>query len=30
MSMDSGDANQLQRALAQAVHEHWVLFWSRG
>ena len=30
MSMDSGDANQLQRALAQAVHEHWVLFLVEG
>src|SRR5215813_11319775 len=30
MSMDSGDAHQLQRALAQAVHEHWVLFLVEG
>src|SRR6266581_5002365 len=30
MSMDSGDANQLQRALAQAVREHWVLFLVEG
>jgi uncharacterized membrane protein HdeD (DUF308 family) len=30
MSMDSGDANQLRRALAQAVHEHWVLFLVEG
>src|SRR6266516_1926293 len=30
MSMDSGDASQLRRALAQAVHEHWVLFLVEG
>ena len=30
MSMDSGDANQLQRALAQSIHEHWVLFLIEG
>src|SRR6201987_1043111 len=30
MSMDSGDANRLQRALAQSVHEHWVLFLVEG
>src|SRR5262245_37581792 len=30
MSMDSGDANQLQRALAQSVREHWVLFLVEG
>src|SRR5262249_50968821 len=30
MSMDSGDANQLQRALAQSVREHWVLFLIEG
>src|SRR6478672_9113193 len=26
MSIDSGEANQLQRALAQSIREHWVLF----
>src|SRR5262245_19168487 len=30
MSMDSGDANQLQRALAQSVRQHWVLFLIEG
>ena len=30
MSMNSGDANQLQRALAQSVREHWVLFLVEG
>ena len=30
MSMDSGDASQLQRALAQSVREHWVLFLIEG
>jgi uncharacterized membrane protein HdeD (DUF308 family) len=30
MSMDSSDANQLQRALAQSVREHWVLFLIEG
>src|SRR5262245_57583431 len=30
MSMDSADGHQLQRALAQAVHEHWVLFLVEG
>src|SRR5262249_28286208 len=28
--MDSGDASQLQRALAQSVREHWVLFLIDG
>ena len=30
MSMSSGDATSLQRALAQAVHDHWVLFLVEG
>ena len=30
MSMSPGDANQLQRALAQSVREHWVLFLIEG
>jgi uncharacterized membrane protein HdeD (DUF308 family) len=30
MSMGSGDANQLQRALTQSVREHWVLFLIEG
>ncbi len=30
MSMGSGDASQLQRALAQSVREHWVLFLIEG
>src|SRR4026208_746347 len=30
MSIDSGGANQLQRALAQSVREHWVLFLVEG
>ncbi len=30
MSMGSGDANELQRALAQSVREHWVLFLIEG
>jgi len=30
MSIDSGEANQLQRALAQSVREHWVLFLIEG
>jgi uncharacterized membrane protein HdeD (DUF308 family) len=30
MSMDTGEANQLQRALAQSVREHWVLFLIEG
>jgi uncharacterized membrane protein HdeD (DUF308 family) len=28
--MDTGEANQLQRALAQSVREHWVLFLIEG
>jgi len=30
MSIDSGEANQLQRALAQSIREHWVLFLIEG
>jgi uncharacterized membrane protein HdeD (DUF308 family) len=30
MSIGSGEANQLQRALAQSVREHWVLFLIEG
>ena len=30
MSIDSGEANRLQRALAQSVREHWVLFLIEG
>ena len=30
MSMGSGDANELQRALAQSIREHWVLFLIEG
>ena len=30
MSMSPGDATSLQRALAQAVHDHWVLFLVEG
>src|SRR4029078_674670 len=30
MSIDSGEANRLQRALAQSVREHWVLFLVEG
>ena len=30
MSIDSGEANQLQRALAQSIREHWVLFLVEG
>ena len=30
MSMPSGETNQLQRALAQSVREHWVLFLIEG
>ena len=30
MSINSGEANQLQRALAQSVREHWVLFLVEG
>ena len=30
MSIDSGGANQLQRALAQSIREHWVLFLIEG
>src|SRR5213594_2744862 len=30
MSMGSGDASQLQRALAQSVREHWLLFLIEG
>jgi uncharacterized membrane protein HdeD (DUF308 family) len=30
MSIDSGVANQLQRALAQSIREHWVLFLIEG
>src|SRR5260221_516810 len=30
MSIDSGDGGQLQRALAQSVREHWVLFLIEG
>lgn len=30
MSMSPGDANQLQRALAQSIREHWVLFLIEG
>ncbi|HEX4827055.1 MAG TPA: HdeD family acid-resistance protein [Xanthobacteraceae bacterium] len=30
MSMNSGDANQLQRALTQSIREHWVLFLIEG
>ena len=30
MSMDQSDINQLQRALAQSIREHWVLFLIEG
>lgn len=30
MSIGSGEANQLQRALAQSIREHWVLFLIEG
>ena len=30
MSMDHSDINQLQRALAQSIREHWVLFLIEG
>ena len=30
MSMGSGDANELQRALTQSIREHWVLFLIEG
>src|SRR5258708_38004894 len=30
MSIDSGEANQLQRALAQSIREHWTLFLIEG
>jgi uncharacterized membrane protein HdeD (DUF308 family) len=30
MSMGSGDANELQRALTQSIREHWVLFLVEG
>ena len=30
MSIDSDEANQLQRALAQSIREHWVLFLIEG
>jgi uncharacterized membrane protein HdeD (DUF308 family) len=30
MSIDSGEANRLQRALAQSIREHWVLFLIEG
>jgi uncharacterized membrane protein HdeD (DUF308 family) len=30
MSMNPGEANQLQRALAQSIREHWVLFLIEG
>ena len=30
MSINSGGANQLQRALAQSIREHWVLFLIEG
>src|SRR4029077_15051005 len=30
MSIDSGEANQLQRALAQSIREHWTLFLVEG